>query len=138
MLVGFAIVAGALVMLSGGWPSSTGVGGRIDGPLLVAGGEQPTQFAALVGGPLTVVDDCLLVGNHPTIWPPGTTWDDGRVRLADGRTFALGATVTGGGGWVDASAIGGMFSSTLAAVAGRCSPDGEVRVLQTVLPEDGS
>lgn len=44
---------------------------------------------------------CLLVGDHPVIWPHGTAWDQDRqaVLLPDGDVASLGDEVSGGGGY---------------------------------------
>ena len=123
----------AVVALSAGGPLSTGVGGYIDGPLLVAGDHYRTNFDALVGGQLELDGDCLLLDGHPAIWPVGTTWDDDAVNVPGVGRVELGDTVVGGGGWVDVHSVGRSHGSLTAAVAGLCSSNGQVRLLQTNL-----
>ena len=73
-----------------------------------------TGLGALVRGVLRYdqVNDCFLLVDpdtsttYPVVWPAGTTADPSGngVRLADGRTIAVGEFVSGGGGYLDVAA----------------------------------
>lgn len=71
---------------------------------------------ALIEGPLTLTNGCLLVGEFPVVWPYGTTWDaeTEAVRLSDGQVAALGDRVSGGGGYPYLSDLGTEFAEPLA------------------------
>ena len=72
--------------------------------------------AALIEGPLTMSEGCLMVGEYPVVWPHGTTWDPDQraVLLSDGRVIALGDRVSGGGGYPHLAELETKYADPLA------------------------
>lgn len=79
-----------------------------DWSLLSRGG-----YAAMVGGTLTTRDGCVLLEpddtGYPVVWPSGTSIASEQpltLELPSGQELAVGQTVTGGGGAIDADQVG--------------------------------
>lgn len=128
-LVVIGVVAFVLVLSAGGLRLSTGVGGHIDGPALVAGGSQNTRFGARLEGVLEIRDHCLVVSGTTVVWPAGTRWSDGRLQIG-GETFAVGDRVVTGGGQLEARSVERMFGGAVAAAAESCGGGGGAFAVQ--------
>ena len=110
---------------------SWGPDGRVDGPLLTSVGSADDGMAADVQGQLELRDDCLLLGGMPVVWPEGTRWNADRhsVRLPNGDEAPVGASVTGGGGYLSPSAVRGWIGDEVADAAEPClGGTGEIAV----------
>ena len=119
----------AVVLLSVG--CSSGPDGRVEGPLLTSTGSANGGMAAIVAGPFTFRNGCLLLSGKPVVWPESTTWDAERevLTLPNGDAASVGESLTGGGGFLDLSAVADQFGGNLADAAKRClGSTGEVAV----------
>jgi len=103
-----------------------------DSPLLTARPAQ-TQMAAALSGTISRADNgCYLLNEMPLVWPNGTTVVHDLVRLADGREFMVGSTVSGGGGFMNAGDVAVVLDQASASKAATCLGSGEVAVLQVI------
>lgn len=103
-----------------------------DSPLLTARPAQ-TQMAAALSGTISRADNgCYLLNGMPLVWPNGTTVVGDKIRLADGRQFVVGSTVSGGGGFMNAGDVVVVLDQASASKAATCLGSGEVAVLQVI------
>lgn len=121
--------SGAVVVLLG---FLAGCQAAPDSPLLTARPAQTQMAAALSGTISRTADGCYRLDDLPLVWPNGSTLNGDKVRLADGREFAVGSTVSGGGGFVNASDAAVILDEASAQKAATCLGSGEVAVLQSV------
>lgn len=108
----FVVLIVALVAIALGLPRDGGRLGRVDGPVLVAA-ESNGMLAEIVGE-VTYDGDCIRLGDHVILWPPGTRWEDGRVVMADGTVVRPGDQIEAGGGSGSARAWSDDVTATLA------------------------
>lgn len=121
--------------------ANTDYSGGVDGPVMfVPGPPAEAGEDAAIEGTLTRDGDCLYVGDeapgsrYAVLWPFGTSWDDlsDEVVLSDGTRIALGATISAGGGYPYADALGDLTDADdLIARADACA-EGEYRELAHV------
>lgn len=86
-------------------------------------------MAALVAGKVTVGNDgCVGLDGRTTVWPDGTRWstEQDALLLPDGARAPVGATVTGGGGFLPPGE--GITAVQDAGSAGSCTWSDEVPV----------
>lgn len=122
------VVVVTLVLLVAGCSSDQG---HVEGPLLTSAGDSGDGMAAIVAGPVTFSDGCLLLGDTPVVWPESTSWDaDAQaVTLPGGEVAEVGTQVTGGGGYLRLSAVADLVGQEVADAARPClGPTGEVAV----------
>lgn len=115
--------------------------GSVDGPLMRHPEPSGTQdgMEAEVSGVLVLDDDCLYLSSgdvgerYPVLWPARTAWDAERevVILSSGAEIAVGASATGGGGYLSASAVETIADSAAGEHAARCVDNtyGEIAVV---------
>ncbi len=121
--------SGAVVVLLG---LLAGCQAAPDSPLLTARPAQTQMAAALSGTISRTADGCYLLDDLPLVWPNGSTLNGEKVRLADGREFAVGSTVSGGGGFMNAGDVAVVLDEASKPKATTCLGSGEVAVLQSV------
>ena len=123
------IRSGAVVVLFG---FLAGCQAAPDSPLLTARPAQ-TQMAAAPSGTISRADNgCYLLDGMPLVWPNGTTLNGDKVRLADGREFGVGSTVSGGGGFMSTGDVAVVLDEASKPKAATCLGSGEVAVLQSI------
>ncbi|PFG18308.1 hypothetical protein ATK74_2892 [Propionicimonas paludicola] len=103
-----------------------------DSPLLTARPAQTHMAAALSGTVSRADNGCYLLNGMPLVWPNGTTAVRDKARLADGREFMAGSTVSGGGGFMNAGDVAVVLDEASASKAATCLGSGEVAVLQVI------
>lgn len=103
-----------------------------DSPLLTARPAQTQMAAALSGTISRTADGCYLLDDLPLVWPNGSTLNGDKIRLADGREFAVGSTVSGGGGFLNAGDVAVVLDEASKPKAATCLGSGEVAVLQSI------
>lgn len=119
------------VILAASAGCSSELDGRVEGPLLTSVGGSGAGMAANVEGRLGYKRDCLLLHGMPVVWPEGTDWDSVHrsLRLPNGDVVETGATLTGGGGYMDLEAVRDIFGQQVADVAKPClGPTREIAV----------
>jgi hypothetical protein len=74
-------------------------------------------------GTLTRRGRCLFVDGQPVVWPPGTRWRPMHkaIRLADGRSIAVGAAVTLTGGTWEVGWVSSIIGERAGAALDSCA-----------------
>jgi len=120
---------GILVLLVAGCSSHGD--GQVDGPVLRSGGGAGDRMTAIVAGRLGFKNGCLLLGRGPVVWPKSTSWNADRqsLTLPSGDVGQVGDKLTGGGGYLQVTAIADLFGDDVADAARAClGATGEVAV----------
>lgn len=92
-------------------------------------GFDRTGMAAIVAGKVTIgKDGCVGLDGRTTVWPDGTRWstEQDALLLPDGARAPVGATVTGGGGFLPPGE--GIKAVQDVVSAGSCTWSDEVPV----------
>ncbi|CAN5238778.1 hypothetical protein BH20GEM2_BH20GEM2_11420 [soil metagenome] len=119
------------VLLAASAGCSSELDGRVEGPLLTSVGGSGDGMAAIVQGQLGYKRECLLLDGMPIIWPVGTKWDSVRrsLQAPNGDVVEAGASLTGGGGYMDLQAVRDIFGQQVADAAKQClGQTGEIAV----------
>ena len=104
----------AVAVVSVLWPLGGASRGKPDGPVIPLGEDWNSYPTAQVTGPLTLVEDCLLLGDSVVFWPHGTSWDEDAQAVEFGGDFdgspaaVVGEEFTGGGGFYSSSNVDGL------------------------------
>lgn len=102
--------------------------GAVHGPV-IEGKWRSGGTDALIEGILQFENGCLYVGHpddpherYPVVWPRGTSWHEGEaaVRLQGGALAYPADTISGGGGFHDASSLDPYTSAEGQALAQAC------------------
>ena len=102
----------------------------IDGPVIVVTGtSEGDSNSSAAYGLLSLVDDCLLLGDSPVVWEEGTSWDPTHqdVVFNDGTRLAMGTEVLAAGDPIDdlAQLLGREGAEAAAACGGVGTPPGQ-------------